>query len=137
MNLTFHEKNLWLLLVALGTAFGWYFVRVLPPQGPDVMPHQIALFVLVTGVLVVAEVLGIIAIAIVDRRAERDERDRLIELKGTRNGAYVLATGVFAALCTALATTGNFAFTHVLLASWLLAQLVEIVSQLAMYRRGA
>ena len=32
---------------------------------------------------------------------------------------------------------GNFVFTHVLLGFWVLAQLVEIASQLVLYRRGA
>ena len=61
----------------------------------------------------------------------------MIELKGTRNAAYVLATGVFLALCAALLTEGNFVFSHVLLGAWVLAQLVQIGSQLVLYRRGA
>jgi hypothetical protein len=76
-------------------------------------------------------------IAIVDRRSETDERDRLIGLKGARNGSVVLATGVFCSLCLAVLTTGNFVFTHVLLAFWVAAQLVEYGSQLILYRRGA
>jgi hypothetical protein len=48
----------------------------------------------------------------------------------------VLATGVFLALCAAMVTQGNFVFTHLLLGFWVLAQLVEIGSQLYLYRRG-
>jgi hypothetical protein len=87
--------------------------------------------------LVVAQVVGHALIAVAGRRTETDERDRLIELKGTRNAAYVLATGIFLALCAALLTRGNFVFTHVLLGFWVLAQLVEIGSQLVLHRRGA
>jgi hypothetical protein len=87
--------------------------------------------------LVVLQIAGHIVMTIVDRRTETDERDRLIALKGTRNAAYVLATGVFLSLNAAVLTQGNFVFTHVLLASWVLAQLTETGSQLAMYRRGA
>ena len=58
-------------------------------------------------------------------------------MKGTRNAAYVLASGTFFALCAALLTKGNFVFTHVLLGFWVLAQLVEIGSQLVLHRRGA
>lgn len=101
------------------------------------LPHQVALFTVMVAVLVALQVAGHVVIALVDRRAETDERDRLIELKGTRNAACVLATGVFCALCAALVTQGNFVFTHVLLGSWFVAQLVEIVSQLALHRRGA
>ena len=49
----------------------------------------------------------------------------------------MLATGVFFALCAALLTQGNFVFTHVLLAFWVLAQLMQIGSQLFLYRREA
>jgi hypothetical protein len=65
-------------------------------------PQQTVLFVLAVVLLVMMQIAGHIVIAIVDWRTKTDERDRLIELKGTRNAAYVLATGVFLALCAAL-----------------------------------
>ncbi|MDZ4805966.1 MAG: hypothetical protein SGI90_13985 [Candidatus Eisenbacteria bacterium] len=137
MNLSFQEKSLWLRFVSLVAVFGFYFVTALPAHARDVMPQQVVLFMLVVVMLVITQVVGHIVIAIADRHTETDERDRLIELKGTRNAAYVLATGVFLALGTALLTDGNFAFTHVLLGFWVLAHLVEIGSQLFLYRRGA
>ena len=136
-DLSFRQKSLWLMFVSLVGCFGFYIVTVLPTDAVDVMPHQVVLFVLAVVMLVIMQIVGHIVIAIGDRRTETDERDRLIELKGTRNAAYVLATGVFLALCAALLTEGNFAFTHVLLGFWVLAQLVEIGSQLFLYRRGA
>lgn len=136
MSLSFQEKSLWLMFVTLVAAFGFYFITVLPSGAVNVMPHQVVLFVLAVVMLVIVQVAGHIVIAVVDRRTETDERDRLIELKGTRNAGYVLATGVFLSLCTALLTEGNFVFTHVLLGSWVLAQLVEIGSQLFLHRRG-
>jgi len=137
MNLSFHEKSLWLMFVSLVGVFGAYFAMVLPTHTVDVMPHQVALFVLAVVLLVIMQIVGHIVIAIVDRRTQTDERDRLIELKGTRNAAYVLATGVFLALCATLLTKGNFIFAHLLLGFWVLAQLVEIGSQLFLHRRGA
>ena len=137
MDMSFHEKSLWLTLVALLVAFGWYFVQVLPAPSADLLPSQVGTFILAVALLVVTEVAGHVVIAVVDRRPEGDERDRLIALHGTRNGAYVLAAGVFLSLCTAVLTEGNFAFAHVLLGSWVLAQLVETGSQLALHRSGA
>jgi heme/copper-type cytochrome/quinol oxidase subunit 2 len=137
MDLSFREKSLWLMLVALVASFGFYFATVLPPSAADVLPHQVILFVIAVVMLVIMQIVGHIFIAIVDRRAETDERDRLIELKGTRNASYVLASGVFVALCAAMVTDGNFVFTHLLLASWVLAQVVEIGSQLFLHQRGA
>ena len=136
MDLSFQEKSLWLTLASLIVAFGLYFGSALPGAPIDVMPAQVGMFVLAVALLVITQVAGHIAIAVVDRRPETDERDRLIGLKGTRNGAYVLASGVFLALCTTLLTDGNFVFTHVLLGSWVVAQLVETASQLLLYRRG-
>lgn len=137
MDLSFQEKSLWLMFGSLVTVFLFYFGTVLPSEAVDVLPQQIGTFVLALIILVVMQIAGHIVIAIVDRRAETDERDRLVQLKGTRNAGYVLATGVFLALCSALMSEGNFIFTHVLLGSWVLAQLVEIGSQLILYRRGA
>jgi len=134
---SFQEKSLWLMAVGLVGWFGFYFGTVLPTETANVMPHQMALFVLAIVMLVIMQIVGHIVLAIVDRRSETDERDRLIELKGTRNAAHVLATGVLLALSAALMTDGNFVFTHVLLGAWVLAQLVQIGSQLFLYRRGA
>jgi hypothetical protein len=137
MGLSFQEKSLWLMFATLVAAFGFYFVTVLPADAANVTPRQMVLFTLAIVVLVVLQIAGHVVFALMDRRTDTDERDRLIGLKGTRNAAYVLATGVFLALCTALVTEGNFLFTHVLLGAWVVAQLVEIGSQLVLYRRGA
>ncbi len=137
MNLSFQEKSLWLMLVSLLATFAFYFSSVLPATTVDVRPHQVVLFTLAVAALVILQIVGHIAIAVADRRTETDERDREIGLKGTRNAAYVLATGVFIALCAALLTDGNFIFTHLLLGFWGLSQVVEITSQLVMYRKGS
>lgn len=139
--MTFQEKSLWATLAGLLLAFGAYFwlawTTLLPtPASRDVMPQQAALFMAITLLLVSVLVVGHVAIAIRDRRSEPDERDHWIALKGSRNGGLALACGVFAALCTALVTEGNAMMAHVLLGAWALAQGVEIVSQLIMYRRG-
>ena len=109
----------------------------LPLRTADVNVAQVGLFVAAVVVLVIAQVVGHLLVALADRDDRTDERDRLIALKGMRNAGYVLATGVFFALCTAVLTAGNFATAHVLLASWVLAQMVEIASQLWYYRRGS
>ena len=129
MGLSFQEKSLWLLFASLVVSFGLYFVTVLPADTTNVLPHQVGVFVLVLVLLVVVQVIGHVVVTLVDRRSETDERDQLIALKSTRVASYVLATGVFLALCTALLTEGNFLFTHVLLGFWVLAQLVEIGTQ--------
>lgn len=137
MNVSFQEKSLWLMLISLMLGFGFYFVTVLPTTTVNLMPDHVVFFVLAVVILVITQVVGHIIIVAFDHHPKTDERDQLIELKGTRNGAYALATGVFLALCAALVTEGNFIFTHVLLGFWVLAQLVTMASQLFLYRRGA
>ena len=137
MGTSFQEKSLWLMLVSLIVCSGLYFGAGLPSPSANVRPDQMVLFGLAVGLLVVLQIVGHLAIVVLDRRTQTDERDRLIGLKATRNAAYVLATGVFFALCAALWTSGNFVFTHVLLGSWVLAQLVETGSQPYLHRRGA
>lgn len=135
MGRTFQEKSQWVTFAALLVSFGWYFTVMLPGAPADIGPPAIARFIAAVALLTVLQVFGQVSIALLDRRADADERDRLIALRGVRNGAYVLATGVFCALCVGVFVPGNFAFTHVLLGAWVLAQLVETGSQLWLYRR--
>lgn len=137
MGTTFQEKSLWVQFVGIAAVFSWYFALVLPARAPVVLPGQIALFVVAVVLLVMIQIAGHIVIAIVDRRTETDERDALISLRGTRVASYVLASGVFFALCAAVFVPGNFVFTHLLLGFWVLAQLTEIGVQLAAYRAEA
>lgn len=141
MSMSFQEKSLWVSLAGLVLAFGGYFysayMTALPTlPAKDVLPQHAGLFMAATVLLVVILVAGHVVIALLDRRTETDERDRSIELRGGRYGSFVLATGVFFALCAAVLTEGNAVMAHVLLGFWVLAQGVEIVSQLVMYRRG-
>ena len=139
MNLSFHEKSLRLTFAGVAAAFALYLALVLPRASwsGSVGPGEVALFVAVVLALVVVQVAGHVAFAIADRRTGTDERDRLIALKGSRNGGFVLACGVFFALCLAVAKpASSFAFTHLLLAFWVAAQLVETGTQIVLQRRG-
>jgi len=142
MNLTFRERSLWLVLLSLIVAFGLYFASVLPTQLTNVTPPHVMTFIGMLILLVIIQIIGNAVLAIASRRelsakVQSDERDVLINLKSTRLASYVLTVGVFCSLCIALLVPGNFIFVHVLLAFWVLAQTVEILSQLILYRRGA
>ena len=141
MSMSFQEKSLWVSLAGLVLAFGGYFysafATMLPtPVAKDVLPQHAGLFIAATLVLVVILVAGHVVMALLDRRTDADERDRSIELRGGKYGSYVLATGVCLALCTVPVPQCNAVMAHVLLGSWVLAQGVEIISQLVIYRRG-
>jgi hypothetical protein len=139
--MVFQEKSLWISLVGLMLAFGGYFwsayATLLPvPRAADVTSDQAGLFIAATVILVVVLVAGNLVVTLMDRRTDTDERDRWIQLKGGQYGSYVLATGVFLSLCTALFTQGNAIMAHMLLGFWVLAQVVETAAQILSYRRG-
>ncbi|MBS0398497.1 MAG: hypothetical protein JSR95_07455 [Proteobacteria bacterium] len=141
MNLTFREKSLWLLFVSLTLVFGLYFASALPAQVADIAPTNVMTFVGMLILLIAIQIVGHIVLAISSRRelasrVQKDERDTLISLKSTRLASCILVAGVFCSIWTALLVPGNFAFVHVLLAFWVLAQAAEILSQLILYRRG-
>lgn len=136
MGVSFQEKSLWILFVSVAVAFAFYFTKVLPASTVNVSPTHVGLFIGATVLLIVVQIIGHILAAIVDRRFETDERDEQFELRAIRTSTYVLQTGVFLALCASLVTEGNFIVTHVLLAFWVLAQLVETGYQLYLHRRG-
>ena len=127
------------LLNSIGTDMDLW-EPVLPhllPVSKDLLPLHAGLFIGATVALVVILVAGHIAMALLDRRTEPDERDRSIELRAGSYGSFVLATGVFLALCAAVLTEGNAIMAHVLLGFWVLAQGVDIVCQLVLHHRGS
>jgi uncharacterized membrane protein len=141
MSITFREKSLWLLLVSLCVAFGIYFAVALPNASPQVKPAEIAPFIGIIVVLVIVQIIGHTLLGIASHRelaakVQTDERDAWVRLKGTQLGSYVLAVGVFFSLCVGVFVRGNFAFAHVLLAFWVLAQATEYATQLVLYRRS-
>lgn len=135
MNLTFQEKSLWLMFVAIAVIYGGYFFAVLPPGSPDVHAGHVVLFAGTVASLLIIAAVGHAVIAAMRKPEMQDERDQIIALKGTRNGSFVLGTGVFVSIITALVVDGNFWSTHVLFAALVLSELVEIGSQLFLYRR--
>jgi hypothetical protein len=135
MDLTFHEKSLWLMFVAIVLIYGGYFAAVLPPGSADVHAGQVVLFVGTVVSLIVVAAAGHALIASRRKPEESDERQQLISLIGNRNASYVLGTGVFVSIITALTIDGNFWFTHVLFGFLVLAELCDIATQLFLYRR--
>ena len=142
MPLSFHEQSLWLVLASLCAVFGVYFARVVPATGATIGPAQIGSFIGLLVVLVLVQIIGHALLALGSLRelrqggVQRDERDVLIELKSSRLASWLLACGVFCALCVAVLVPGNAAFVHVLLAFWVLSQVLALASQLYLHRWG-
>ncbi|MEU8662473.1 hypothetical protein AB0C31_38065, partial [Actinoplanes philippinensis] len=65
-----------------------------------------------------------------------DERDRLIGLRGTRVGAYILAAGVCAGIWLAVIRADGFWIAQALIAALVVAQIADGVTKVVLYRRG-
>lgn len=114
--------------------FGVYSITVVPHTGSQIGPAEIGSFIGLLVVLVVVQVIGHALLALGSLRelgvrgVSRDQRDVLIELRGSRLSGWRLACGVFCTLCVALLVPGNAAFVHVLLGFWVASQ--ALASQL-------
>jgi hypothetical protein len=65
-----------------------------------------------------------------------DERDKLIDLKGTRVAYLVSSLGVFAAMLTFVFGQTALVMFTILIFSGLIAQIVGDISRLVLYQRG-
>lgn len=144
--MSFREKSLWVMLLAMAVATFFYGHAVayvghrqfetVPFLAMTVDAPMVAMFHIAVAVLVAFAILGHLLVVLFDHRTDEDERDRLIALKGARVGGIVLAVGVFLSLWLAVVSTGNFGFTQLLLAFWVLAQMGDYALQLWLQRQG-
>lgn len=135
------EKSVIATTTALVVVYALYFVTIArwatstPAAEIVYQPLMIVTVVLLVALVVIAH----LVIAVTNPRTAEltDERDRSISLRGTRVGAYVLATGVFFALCLAMVRADPFYIANTLLLWWVLAEVLSGVFKIALYRRGA
>lgn len=136
--MTFREKIAAVSLVAIVVVYGGYFLNVARLSW-DTPPPAIdgALIRAVISLVVLLIIFRAVVAFFHDGKAEEeDERDRMYELIGERNGATVLGLGVIGAIVMLLLQLPPFQVIHVLLAAGVLSEVVKIVTQLVLYRRG-
>ena len=150
MDLSFQEKSLAGSLVLTVVLFGWYFIMVFESLTGDTSSAAVLPFQLlwVIGIVVAVEVVYHVLIAVTEKPAETDERDRLIELKATRVSYLVLVAGCLAGIGHAIvhahaepAVAGRVQLdpimtANLVLLAFILAEVVGFAVQLWYYRRG-
>ncbi len=136
MPISYREKSLGLVTLALILVYGHYFARVLPGHGANLTADHGWLLVGTVVSTIVLIIIGQIALAIVDTPEREDERDRQIALSAANAKSVVLAVGIIAAIAAAVLLAGNFWLVQVLLLSLVLSEIVDTVIQLYQYRRG-
>jgi VIT1/CCC1 family predicted Fe2+/Mn2+ transporter len=99
--------------------------------------------VLLVPLRIVSEIMVYIVISIfttiITKQEEKsltDERDKLIELKGTRNSAYTFMIGVFLAMLAMAQYQSPFALFTVFILSGFASELVGNLSKIYYYRKG-
>jgi hypothetical protein len=141
--MTFQEKSTLTMTGILVAVFGLYFVLVLGPVAGAPTPAReiayTALMILASVVVAILAAVSHIVLAIVYRsQADAyDERDRLIDLRTTQVAAYILAAGVFAGIGLAVVQADRFWIAQALIGALVIAEVVDGVMKLMLYRRGA
>ena len=136
---SFEERSVWVQLIGLGLALGGYFAAAGPmlARGVMEMAPYIAVFAVCLALLIVVQIVGHIAAAILGGTDDKtDERDRLIGWKAEARSSWVLGLGVLGAI-------GSLAFgvevvwvANGLLLALFLSEMRKLALQAFSYRVG-
>jgi hypothetical protein len=134
---SFREKSLVIQIGSIVIVYGYFGVHLW--GAPLTPPAAIGALIGITASMIAINVVAHVAVAIYTGAAgiERtDERDREIDLRGTRHGYHVLAAAWFAVLLLVIAQAPFAWLFLVVLAAFALAEIVRYGSMLAAYRLG-
>ncbi len=150
--MSFQQKNITVSLVNFVLILGFYLIRVIQMIQSEnfTATNVFRLWGIVIGLAIIVTIIGTILTHIVsaiiqaiktgeeDPKIEdfEDERDQLIDLRGTKVTYFVSSIGVFLSMLTfALGQPPLVMFT-LLIFFGVLAQIVGDISRLYLYRRG-
>lgn len=148
-SMSYNERNSVVSFISNLLIFGVYVVKIVEMyQSGEV--HSAAVFslwatIIVLGIIVTiaATIISTILFNIVsiirtnrEEPALADERDKLIELKGTRNAYYVLSIGILASMFTLVMNMSPLLMFNALIFAVLISVLTGDLSRLYLYRRG-
>jgi hypothetical protein len=149
--MSFQEKNIAVSLVNFTLILGFYLIRVFQMiQGESFNSTNvfrlwgitIALAIVVTILLTILTHIGSGIIYAIKTKEEpnlediQDERDQLIDLRGTKVTYFVSSIGVFLSMLTFVFGQPPLVMFSLLIFFGLVAQIIGDISRLALYRRG-
>lgn len=150
--MSFQQKNIAVSLVNFTLILGFFLLRVFQMiQSDGFVPENIfRLWGITIGLAIVVTIIGTILTHIVsaifeairtgneDPKIEdfEDERDKLIDLRGTRITYIVSSLGVFLSMLTFVFDQPPLVMFTLLIFSGLAAQIAGDISRLILYRRG-
>ncbi len=147
--MSFQERRAIVALISTLLITGAYTVYMLQryPQAdaysPEVFHFWGAFFLILIPVSIVAKVLIHIIFVIINTITTReeepditDERDKLIELRASRNSLYVFSVGFLLAMASLVMEMPPSTMFAVLIGSGVMSDVVSELSQFYFYRRG-
>lgn len=138
MKLSYREKHAMSVVVVNVALFGYYFVAYIWSDSATLAPSALLMFMaLVLASLLSQSVLrAVLNLLSPDRDGAADERDKLVALKGHRNGYIILVAGVWLGFLGCFLFSSTLLLAHFLMAFFLLAVVVEYATRLVLYRFG-
>jgi len=150
--MSFQQKNITVSLVNFTLILGFFLFRVIQMLQSDsfTLGNIFRLWGITIGLAIVVTIIGTILTHIVSAIIEairtgkddpkiedfEDERDQLINLKGTRVTYTVSSFGVFLSMLTFVFDQPSLVMFTLLIFFGLVAQIVGDISRLVLYRRG-
>ena len=138
--MSFREKVVWIMLLALVVAYGGYFLSLLDALAAGTVAGDIPYRGAMLGAVVTVVVLviaGTVAVTVIARGDDsEDERDREIDLRGARFGGVLLAVGALTGMALAMIDAAHFWIANALLLGLVLAEIGAGIFKLVLYRRG-
>jgi hypothetical protein len=130
----FRETSLVAQIVAIVGVYGFYGVRY---WGLSFTPvAATGVLIGITTLMIVIGIASHAAIRIWATPEKLDERDRLVDLRGSRNAYRALAAGVWCVLLLTIAQQPFGLLFYALMGTFAVAELVRLGSQLFYYRFG-
>jgi len=147
--MTYQQRNILVSLTISILVLAYYLFRWagMMRAGGLVAEDVYRLWGLMIGISIAANIFGVILTQIVsaivyrirtnqDEKFIEDERDRLIDLRGTRIAYLTFSLGVLLSMLTMVLGRPPLVMFNLLIFSGLTAQILADLSRLAIYRRG-
>ena len=132
--MTYQEKSAVAQIAAILLVYGCFAVRYW--DQPLTHGALAAILIGITVCMILISVPAHIAMAIHRRPEKPDERDAVVQVRGTRNGYLALGAGMWGVLLLIMLQTSYGLLFCAALGVFALAELVRLGSQLYYYRFG-
>lgn len=155
MDMSFKEKSTWISFFSTVAIFGYYFWQIIGLSGlpkEESAEQVLSLLIYVVILTVIVETLFQAMLSATNHKAAAlgaDERDKLLEYKSSQIGYTVLSIGVLIVLGRLITIEYNPGFAdhmssvqipmltaHMLMASFILSEVMRFGSLIVFYRKG-